>query len=245
MSAKIIRSGLALCAIALFATAAIAQTGTLFVQGDKVGLYKATPAFGLDILNTDASKSRIEVTNNGATANRTLLKLVNNGFPRFLMRDAAAGVEWLMTGGSVFIFGAVGTGINEMVIAPGGNVTIGGNLTQGSSRSIKSDFVTLDSREILDRLAEVPLQEWRYNHDSPSVRHFGPFSEDFYAAFGLGASATGISALDASGVTMAAVQGLYEIVREKEVTIETLRSQNDDLERRLIALEQAMTSTTR
>ncbi|MCP4204953.1 MAG: tail fiber domain-containing protein [bacterium] len=224
---------LALALMALVFTATANAQGILFVKNGVVGVNKSNPSWGLDIQETVAYKSRIEVTNNnGATANRTMLNLVNNGFPRFVMTDTSAGGgQWLMTGGGTFIFSKVGSGTKEIEVFSGGDVIIGGMLTEGSSRSIKTDFESVDSREVLDRLSEMPLQEWRYKHDAASERHFGPFAEDFHATFGLGSSPETISSLDTSGVAMAAVQGLYEIVKEKDQVIETLEARLADLER--------------
>ena len=55
-------------------------------------------------------------------------------------------------------------------------------------------------------------------------------AQDSHAAFGLGEDDKHISTIDTDGVALAAIQGLYEIVEEKESRISTL-------ERRLKALE--------
>jgi hypothetical protein len=80
----------------------------------------------------------------------------------------------------------------------------------------------------------------------------GPTAQDFSAAFGLGDSDTSIGTVDAEGVALAAIQGLYQIVQEKDAEIQNLKhvlseveasqnanSQNeiDDLKTRLTALE--------
>ena len=41
------------------------------------------------------------------------------------------------------------------------------------------------------------------------MRHLGPVSEDFHRAFGLGANSRTIGTVDADGVALAAIQGLY------------------------------------
>jgi hypothetical protein len=58
----------------------------------------------------------------------------------------------------------------------------------------------------------------------------GPVAQDFYAAFGLGEDEGHISTIDADGVALAAIQGLYALVQEQEAQIE-------DLEERLTALK--------
>jgi hypothetical protein len=72
----------------------------------------------------------------------------------------------------------------------------------------------------------------------------GPMAQDFHAAFGLGEDPRYIGTLDADGVALAAIQGLYEISRQQAARIEALEAGNaaqqeqiDDLQARLAALE--------
>lgn len=77
--------------------------------------------------------------------------------------------------------------------------------------------------EILERLASLPISEWRYVWDPPSVRHFGPMAQDFFAAFGLGDDDTRINLVDADGVTMVGVQALYRRLVALEAEVAELR----------------------
>ena len=98
-----------------------------------------------------------------------------------------------------------------------------------SSRELKTDFEELDAREVLSRLDTLPVSSWRYRTDKKSVRHFGPVAEDFRAAFQLG-DGRHISNVDATGVTMAAIQGLYDVVREREAALlERLEERGEEL----------------
>ena len=67
-------------------------------------------------------------------------------------------------------------------------------------------------------------------------------AEDFYKAFGLGANDKGIAPGDTAGVALAAVQGLNQIVEEKDAAISELQKRNSELEKRLAALEALVTS---
>jgi hypothetical protein len=58
-------------------------------------------------------------------------------------------------------------------------------------------------------------------------------AQDFYAAFGVGEDETHISTVDADGVALAAIQGLYQSLQEKDARIATL-------EARVAALENAL-----
>jgi hypothetical protein len=57
-----------------------------------------------------------------------------------------------------------------------------------------------------------------------------PTPQDFFSAFGLGEDDEHMAALDTSGVALAAIQGLYDVVKEKDAKI-------TELEARLAAVE--------
>ena len=78
-----------------------------------------------------------------------------------------------------------------------------------SDSNAKTAVEPLQPREILKKVAALPVTSWRYKHD-PQRRYIGPMAQDFHEAFGLGADAKTISALDTDGVTLAAIQGLVE-----------------------------------
>ena len=98
------------------------------------------------------------------------------------------------------------------------------------------------------RLATLPVTEWRYLGEPEDVRHVGPMAQDFMEAFGLGASERHIGTIDADGVALAAIQGLYQraetMERElnrREGEIETLSRRNAALEARLAKVEAILT----
>ena len=57
------------------------------------------------------------------------------------------------------------------------------------------------------------------------------------ATFGLGASERHIGTLDAEGVALVAIQGLYQLVQEKDAQIEALKARLAALERASLAKE--------
>jgi hypothetical protein len=79
-------------------------------------------------------------------------------------------------------------------------------------------------------------------------------AQDFQAAFALGESNTSIATVDADGVALAAIQGLYDLVQEQKeriasqqkriVKLEAERTaqqrQNAEVRARLAALEQLL-----
>jgi hypothetical protein len=105
-----------------------------------------------------------------------------------------------------------------------------------SDRNLKVNFASVDGREVLARVASIPIATWNYKAQDPSVRHIGPMAQDFAAAFGVGEDDRHINMVDANGVTMAAIQGLYQLVQEQHEKIAALQEQNAALEARLTGL---------
>jgi hypothetical protein len=149
--------------------------------------------------------------------------------------DADAGDNAIRVDGS----GKVGLGTTT----PGarlhvaGDAIVEGDFTAGSSRDIKHAFAPVVPRAVLARLVELPVAEWSYRDGRAGIRHLGPVAEEFHAAFGLGRDERHVSPLDLSGVAFAAIQGLHQLVREREAEIEELRASRDDLLARIEALE--------
>ncbi len=98
-----------------------------------------------------------------------------------------------------------------------------------SDRNLKENFASVDGKTILARLSEVPISTWNYKSQDSSIRHMGPVSQDFVAAFGLGESEKHINTIDLDGVALAAIQGLFQIVKEKEAEIERIAKENREL----------------
>jgi trimeric autotransporter adhesin len=100
-----------------------------------------------------------------------------------------------------------------------------------SDRAMKENIKPVNGRAILEKLSTLSLSGWNYCTEDKSIRHLGPMAQDFHAAFGLGSDDKHIATVDADGVALAAIQGLNEIVREKQVEIESLKSRLDKLEK--------------
>jgi len=104
----------------------------------------------------------------------------------------------------------------------------GGSWSSLSSRDAKANVDKVDGREVLERLRHLPIATWNYKPQDESIRHIGPMAQDFSAAFGVGEKETMITTIDADGVALAAIQGLYEMVQEKDAEIAALRAEMDD-----------------
>ncbi|MGH7673244.1 MAG: tail fiber domain-containing protein [Gemmatimonadales bacterium] len=158
---------------------------------------------------------------------------------------------------STFSTGALvqATGADQFVVrASGGTffysnsaLTAGVSLAPGagawasvSDANRKENFRELDGEGVLEKIAGMPVREWNYRAQRPSIRHLGPTAQDFYAAFGLGESETTITTIDADGVAMLAIQALERRtaeLRAKAARVAELEARVAELERRLAALE--------
>jgi len=98
-------------------------------------------------------------------------------------------------------------------------------------RSLKEEFTSVDGRQVLEKVARLPVTEW--NFKGYPQRHIGPVAQDFHALFPLNDSDTTLNSADLDGVALAAIQGLNQVVREKEQRI-------SELERAVAALQNAV-----
>lgn len=90
---------------------------------------------------------------------------------------------------------------------------------------MKENFTALNAVDVLQRVAQLPLSTWNYKTQDQSIRHIGPMAQDFYAAFGVGEDNQHISTIDADGVSLAAIQGLYQLSQEKDQRIAQLENE--------------------
>jgi hypothetical protein len=116
-----------------------------------------------------------------------------------------------------------------------------GSWSSLSDRNAKENFQGVDPEHVLEQVAQMPVSTWNYIGETEGIRHLGPMAQDFYAAFGLGDSERYINTLDADGVALAAIQGLYAKNQALEAENAALQTRVDDLETRLTALERAGT----
>lgn len=210
---------LALGAGALVVGAATAQTGTLFVENDQVGIGTATPTADLEIEDTDFSALRLTTIDGSATwaFSATPLSVftvnkIGSGGQEFTVRSRNDGD------------GAATMEVQGSVRATAFNVS--------SSRALKTDFEPVDEFEVLEKLARIPVMGWRFKEEPQSRRHVGPMAEDFQAAFELG-DGESISTGDALGIAMAAIQALRGSLAEKDAQIQMLEARIGRLESQL------------
>ena len=100
-----------------------------------------------------------------------------------------------------------------------------------SDRNQKKAIAPVDTKEILDKVARLPISTWTYVEEPSAVRHLGPMAQDFRASFGLGSDDRTYNSVDAHGVALAAIQALERMVAAQEKRIANLERENRRLER--------------
>jgi len=120
----------------------------------------------------------------------------------------------------------------------------GGSWNCTSDRNMKEQIEAVDPVAVLEAVADLPISTWNYTTQDQGIRHMGPMAQDFAAAFGLGEDDISISMVDADGVSLAAIQGLYrqnqeqaQIIRAQQETIAAQNALLEELLRRVEALE--------
>jgi hypothetical protein len=118
-----------------------------------------------------------------------------------------------------------------------GNVTcVALNIT--SDRNAKTDFTAINPRDVLARVAAMPITEWQYKKEA-DTRHIGPMAQDFSTAFGLnGGDDKHISVVDEGGVALAAIQGLNQKLDEKDSRIQAQAAEIQTLNQTVSQLKQ-------
>ncbi|MCG8408666.1 MAG: tail fiber domain-containing protein [Phycisphaerales bacterium] len=139
-------------------------------------------------------------------------------------------------GGVVFVSSVNGAGdsVTGVQLAAGG-----GAWAALSDRNVKENVKRVDEREVLERLSKIPVSAWNYKSQDESIRHIGPMAQDLYAAFKVGENEKMITTVDADGVALAAIQGLHQIVKEKDAQITALGARLAALEAMIAAQAKA------
>ncbi len=214
----------------------------------RIGLKTSTPVLELHINDSDTPGIRLEQNGSGGWTPQTWDVAGNEA--NFFIRDVTSGSKLpfriypgastnsLIISGNGYV--GVGTVSPTEKLHVAGNIRVDGYVVEFSDVNVKMGFVPVDGSEVLARLMEIPVSTWSYKAEGAEVRHMGPMSQDFYAAFGLGADDKHIAALDSNGVALAAIQELARMSAEQDARISALEAQNADLEQRVEALEQLM-----
>ncbi|MCH8904374.1 MAG: tail fiber domain-containing protein [Bacteroidetes bacterium] len=141
--------------------------------------------------------------------------------------------------------------INQFLVRAGGGAKIysntamsaGVSLSSGGSswssisdKKKKENFILEDPEWVLQKIAGMEINSWNYKSQDDSIRHIGPFAQDFRAAFGLGEDDLTINTVDIDGINMIAIKALEKRTRE----MEDLKAELKEQESRIYKLEQLL-----
>lgn len=159
-------------------------------------------------------------------------------------RTASTGsFSWFRGGVHSDSANSAGAGGLELMRLNSTGLRVNGTFVSASDRDIKDGFAAIDSKDVLSKVAALPITRWHYTNDTGTL-HLGPVAQDFHAAFGLGADDKHIAMVDADGVALAAIQGLNQKVDAEAAALRAensvLREQNAELLRRLESIEQRL-----
>jgi len=109
-------------------------------------------------------------------------------------------------------------------------MTSNGTWNVVSDKNKKTNITELDYQDILKKIDELPITQWNYKTEDASIKHIGPFAQDFHALFDLnGPNDKMISTTDPSGVALAGIKALSEKDKAYEIRISSLETQNQEL----------------
>jgi hypothetical protein len=149
-----------------------APSSSVFIAADAdVGLGTASPGTIVDgshaslhVLRSDGDAS-ILVEETSATVDnaRFLLELRNRGNANFTLRDTNANTQWDFSAAGSFRINRQGSGVSELTLASGGNLTIAGQLFTAGSCSIGCDRVFTDDYDV-ESIEEHAEYMWQNRH---------------------------------------------------------------------------------
>jgi hypothetical protein len=133
-------------------------------------------------------------------------------------------------GGVKFITGRSRTGRDLGVMMEAGSSA----WSALSDRESKDHIREVDGENVLKRLMGMPISTWEYEGED-AVRHMGPMAQDFHEAFQLGGDSRRISTIDADGVALASLHGLYtaheRLVERAQKLVGLLQEEEDAMRR--------------
>jgi len=211
------------------------ETDPLFVIGNGTSFSNPHNAFvvsknGTVTINTDAVTYSLKInntSNDGLTYGLYSQVSGSGGTTHYGVVGSASGAS---TNYGVYGYAPTGSGYAGYF---NGNVYVTGTISQSSDRNLKDNFVPVSGSDILLRIEKLPIFQWNYIAENPSVKHIGPVAQDFHAIFGVGNDDKSISTIDPAGISLAGIQELIRQNREMKEELEQLKQLVNALKARL------------
>jgi hypothetical protein len=125
------------------------------------------------------------------------------------------------------------SGVDPITHSSGAKLTAGGVWTNASDENLKENFKSVNGGDLLDKIDELPIQQWNYKNEPDSVVHIGPTAQDFKNVFGVGENDRTISTIDPSGIALAGIKELHKENNELKAQNAELKKQLDELKKRI------------
>lgn len=220
-------------------------SGKLVVADGNVGFGTSSPSTKLHVVDSTSANhatSSVLLENTNVGINAALLELKNAGssYVKFSNSSVSPTVGyWLLGVKSNGAFALINdTNAQVLTLDDTGNLTVKGTVTANnvlltSDMEKKENFQKINSLDVLNAISKLVISKWNYKSHSSSEQHIGPMAQDFYQQFKLGGNDDKhISAIDSAGVSLAAIQALYELNLKKDHQIEELSKRISDLEQK-------------
>ena len=222
---------------------------TVYTTGMGLGIGTDMPERMLHIRNDSSSDfdkaSMVIEDTNSTVSDRNMLEFRNKGGTRIRLKNTNTDKSWLMTtdgtdrlslkvlgaGQPQFELRANGylahtvAGQKNLQLFTNGNLKLRGVVLPPSDRDMKENFEEVNSTDILEKISKLSITKWNYKHQDEQVKHVGPVAQDFMAAFNLGDDERAIATVDADGIALAAIKGLYAEKKQKDKEIAELKKQ--------------------
>lgn len=167
-----------------------------------------------------------------ADAEGNLVVVGNNGSSGIEIRSSG--------GGRTNVKGRLAIGVpnptHPLELASGAHCTAGGVFTNASDVNLKENFQPVDEAALLDKVEQLPINQWNYKNEGDDVTHIGPTAQDFKAIFGVGDNDKSISTIDPAGIALAAIKELRKENRDLKGENAELKKRLDDLQKKVEAL---------
>ena len=113
-----------------------------------------------------------------------------------------------------------------------------GIVPETQNRNVKRNLRPVDIEAVLAKVVAMPVYHWQPKEGpNRDVEHLGPMAQDFMTAFGLGDNNKAIGFQDADGVALAAIQGLHQLVEQKDAELKRQDLELTVMKRKLEAIE--------
>lgn len=126
-----------------------------------------------------------------------------------------------------------GSGGTTLMDLTSSGLVVNGIVASASDRNLKENFSAVNGKTVLAKVVSLPLTAWNYKADDRKTRHVGPMAQDFKRAFGVGSDDKFITTVDASGVALAAIQGLNQKLVAKDAAIAALQRELAAIKKKL------------